>query len=142
MYTARVTTWCGPIRGEYCHHVTCSPPITAHLGVDQRDGDPIVVEEAAAPAPELVDLLDDCPEGEVVFDPALLLGAGHDGAGPDQGHPVLGVLDTFLVNTLDDLLLVLRDNPRLAQVGQCGEPLLHLKKSQLAFNLQDKQYLV
>ena len=122
--------------------MTCSPPITAHLGVDQRDGDPIVVEEAAAPAPELVDLLDDCPEGEVVFDPALLLGASDDGAGPDQGHPVLGVLDTLLVNTLDDLLLVLRDNPRLAQVGQCGEPLLHLKKSQLAFNLQDKQYLV
>ena len=112
--------------------MTCCPPITAHLGVDQRDGDPVVVEEAAAPAPELVDLLDDCPEGEVVFDPALLLGPGHDGARPHQGHPVLGVLDALLVHTLDDLLLVLRHYPRLAQVGQRGESLLHLKISQLS----------
>ena len=62
------------------------------LRVDERDGDPVVVEEAATAAPELVDLLDDGAEGEVVLDPPFLLCPGDDGPSPDQRHPIFWVL--------------------------------------------------
>ena len=62
------------------------------LRVDERDGDPVIVQEAATAAPELVDLLNDGAEGEIVFDPPLLLCSCDDGSGPDQRHPIFRML--------------------------------------------------
>ena len=62
------------------------------LRVDEGDGDPVIVEEAATAAPELVDLLDDGAEGEIVLNPPFLLCSGDDGPGPDQRHPIFRML--------------------------------------------------
>ena len=43
-----------PIRGEYCGHVTCSPPITAHLGLAVTGA---ASNQSAGTAEEVVDTL-------------------------------------------------------------------------------------
>lgn len=73
-----------------------------YLGVNQWDGDPVVVQEAPRQAPELVNLLQHLGSHVVVGDPALLPGPADDGARPDQRHPILGVA-RLLVHGLDYL---------------------------------------
>ena len=53
--------------------------------------------------PERVQLIPERLEGKVVFDAALFPGPGHNSAGPDQGHPILWVIDGSLVHHSDDL---------------------------------------
>lgn len=96
--------------------------------VNQRNTDPVVVEDRAAAAPIDVDLVQDGLDGDVVLDDPVGPGLGGDVGGPGQRQPVLGVARVVVVQVLEDHLLVLVHQPGLDQVVQRREALLDRRR--------------